>query len=129
MPKILVNYKYNKKKDEYSLFESDVVYADMPLALMELGAEYDEILIVPINNQATVVDKVEFLSRNKQFHLVADGERILEDKEKGTPIWLPKDTNLEELRYINGQILKVETKAEEELEVEGEAQEEIIKEE
>lgn len=129
MPKILVNFKYNKKKDEYSLFDTDVVYADMPIALMELGAEYEEVLIVPINGQATVVEKGEFLARNKQFHLVADGEMIVEDKERGTPVWLPKDTNLTELRYINGQILKVENKTEVEEEVEGNAQEDIIKEE
>lgn len=129
MPKILVNFKYNKKKDEYSLFDTDVVYADMPIALMELGAEYEEVLIVPIGGQATVVEKSEFLARNKQFFLVADGEMILEDKERGTPVWLPKDTDLTELRYINGQILKVENNAEVVEEVEGNAQEEIIKEE
>lgn len=129
MPKILVNFKYNKKKDEYSLFDNDVVYADMPIALMELGAEYEEVLIVPIGGQATVVEKSDFLARNKQFFLVADGEMILEDKERGTPVWLPKDTNITELRYINGQILKVENNAEVVEEVEGNAQEEIIKEE
>lgn len=129
MPKILVNFKYNKKKNEYSLFDTDVVYADMPIALMELGAEYEEVLIVPIGGQATVVEKSEFLARNKQFFLVADGEMILEDKERGTPVWLPKDTDITELRYINGQILKVENNAEVVEEVEGNAQEEIIKEE
>lgn len=119
MPKILVNFKYNKKKDEYSLLNSDVVYADMPIALMELGAEFEEVLIVPISGQATVVEKSEFLAKNKQFFLVADGEMILENKEQGKAVWLPKDTDISQLRYINGQIVKVE----------GNAQEDIIKEE
>lgn len=120
MPKILVNYNYNKKEDKYTLSNYDVVFADMPLAIMDMGAEYEDILVVPVDNVKMVVDKKEFLKTNKAFYLVADGEVVREDKKNGTLIYLPRDTDISELRYINGQLVKVannvETTAEDEIE-------------
>lgn len=124
MPKILVNYIYNKKSDTFKLRDSNIVFADMPIAEMELDAEYDDILVVPINNRMTVVDKEEYLKTNKQFKLsvLPDGT-VHEDNQNGTPVWLPKDTDINRLRFINGQLvledIKEETQ-ETEIEKEGE---------
>jgi hypothetical protein len=107
MPKILVNYTYNKKNNTYSLLDNNVVFADMPVAIMDMGVEYDEILVIPINNQNTVVDKVEYLKINKQFKLIANEDRSVKEDVNGTPIWLPKDTDITKLRVINGQLVLV----------------------
>lgn len=113
MPKILVNYNYNKKEDKYTLSNYDVVFADMPLAIMNMGEEYDEILVVPVNNAKVVVDKKEFLKTNKAFYLVSDGELVKEDKKNGVLVYLPKDTDISKLRYIQNQIVMVEDAIEE----------------
>ena len=112
MPKILVNYLYNKKNDTYSLVSNSVVFADMPIAVMEMGAQYDEILVVPINKQNTVVDKEEYLKTNKKFKLIADENGKVEESPNGVSIWLPKDTNIQNLRIINGQLVLVDEKEE-----------------
>lgn len=115
MPKILVNYKLDKKTNTYKVLENDVVYADMPIAVMDMYAEYDDILVVPINNMMTVVDKVEYLKANKQFRLTANEDgSVVEDNEKGTPIWLPRNTDLSKLKVVNGQLVLVEPKEEKE---------------
>lgn len=107
MPKILVNYKYNKKLDLYKVIKNDVVFADMPVAVMDMGAEYDDILIVPINNVSTVVDKHEYLSVNKKVYLKVDGEKVFEAPD-GTPFYLPKQTDISKLRFINNQLVLVD---------------------
>lgn len=113
MPKILVNYKHNKKTDTYTVLENNVVYADMPIAVMDMYAEYNDILVVPLNNVMTVVDKEEYTKINKQFKLTAypDGT-VKEDSQNGTPIWLPKDTDINMLRVVNGQLVMIEPEKE-----------------
>lgn len=108
MPKILVNYKYNKKNDKYSLLENEVVFADMPIAEMDMGTEFDEVLVVPINGRNTVVEKEEYLKVNKLFKLVSDKDGNVTEDANGVPVWLPKDTNIEQLKFINGQLVLVE---------------------
>jgi hypothetical protein len=108
MPKILVNYTYNKKKDTYSLIDNGVVFVDMPIAVMELGAQYDEILIVPINQQNTVVDKEEYLNANKRFKLAVDEEGNVKEDDNGAFVWLPKNTDVSKLKVINNQLILVE---------------------
>lgn len=112
MPKILVNFKYNKKTDTYSLVEGDVVFADMPIAIMDMGAEYDSILVVPMNNQNTVVDKEEYLKVNKLFKLAVDQEGNVSEDPNGVPIYLPKETDISKLKFINGQLVMEEEKEE-----------------
>lgn len=112
MPKILTNYKYDRKKDEFKLLDFDVVFADMPIAVKEMEADYEEILIVPINNVATVVDKKDYLSKNKLFHLKADGDKVIESPD-GAAAYLPIDTDISKLRYMNGQLVLEETLTEE----------------
>lgn len=109
MPKILVNYKYNKKNDTYSILEGEVVFADMPVAVMDMGAEYESILVVPMDNVNTVVDKEEYLKVNKLFKLsVADSEGTVVEDPNGAPIYLPKETDISKLKFINGQLVFVD---------------------
>lgn len=107
MPKILVNYKYNQKQDSYKVIKNDVVFADMPVAIMEMEAEHDEILVVPINNVSTVVDKQEYLSLHKKVYLKVDGEKVFEAVD-GSPVYLPKQTDISKLKFINNQIVLVD---------------------
>lgn len=109
MPKILVNYKYNKKEDSFKVLNYDHIFADIPVAVMEMDTEYDDILVVPIKNIPTIVEKEEYLKIHKKFYLKADENGRLYEAADGHPIYLPKDTKLEELIYINGQILKMDT--------------------
>lgn len=112
MTKILVNYAYNKKNDTYSLVNSDFVFVDLPIAVMDINANYKSILVVPINGQNTVVDKDEYLSKNKLFKLAVDETGKVIENQNGVPTYLPKDTDLEKLMYINGQLVLVEDKKE-----------------
>ena len=112
MTKILVNYVYNKNNDIYSLVNSDFVFVDLPIAVMDINASYRSILVVPINGQNTVVDKDEYLSKNKLFKLVADKDGNIREDQNGVPTYLPKDTDLTKLMYINGQLVLVEDKKE-----------------
>lgn len=113
MPKIYVNYIYNKKKDTYKLCPTDVVYVDAPTAVMEKNEEYDEVLVVPVKGVPTVVDKETFLEFHKAFYLSANGENIVEDEEHGIKMYLPKDTDISKLRYINNQIVLLDGEREE----------------
>lgn len=108
MAKVLVNYIYNKSKDEYEiLMGSKYVYADMNVAVMETEDEIRVPLVVPIRGAMTVVDRAAYELINKKFKLVADENgNVLED-ENGTEIWLPKDTDLSKLRSINGRLVMV----------------------
>lgn len=112
MPKILVNVKYNKKNSEWSVLPYERgVFADMPIALMDMDAEYDSIIVVPINKVNHVFDKEEFLSKNKFFSFVIEGENVREaekDEEVHLAMWLPIDTDISKLRYIQNQLVMVE---------------------
>ena len=81
---------------------------------------------LPINKVATVVDKKEFLSTHKKFKLAVSGELIVED-ENGADVYLPIDTDISKLRYINNQIVMLDENQVEE--VKEETKEEVIKEE
>ena len=109
MPKILVNYTYNKKNDKYTLLlNNEYVFANMPIAEMELGQEFEgDILVVPMNDKATVVDKEEYLAVNKLFHLAIneDGEHLHEEPNGKISLYLPKDTPVDRLVIKNGQLL------------------------
>lgn len=108
MPKILVNYKYNKKTDTFTIINNGIVYADEPIAEMDMYAEYDEILVVPINKRKTVVDKEEYMKNNKIFKLIllSDGT-VHEDNQNGQSVWLPKDTDISKLRFIDDQLVLI----------------------
>lgn len=122
MPKILVNYKHNKKSDTYTILPRDCVYADMPIAEMEMYAEYEDILVVPINNRMTVVDRAEYTVINKQFMLAVNPDGTIREDQNGQSVWLPRDTDISKLRFINGQLVLVSEEETQETENEKEGE-------
>ena len=65
MSKILVNYNYNKKKDQYTILDNEYVFADLPVAVLESEDEIVEPFIVTENGLWTVVEKQQYLSSHK----------------------------------------------------------------
>lgn len=108
MAKILINYVYNKTTDKYEIQKLPYVFADMKVAVLETEEEINEPLVVPINNVLTVVDRAKYQSINRKFYLVADENGKISEQEGGAEIWLPKDTDLSKLKYINGRLVLVE---------------------
>ena len=106
MPKILVNYIYNKEKDNFTIIEDSVVYADMPVAIKERFSKFEENYVVPINGKNIVVDKNEFFSINRLYKLKLVEENKVEESEDGEiKVYLPKTGfNVSDLRYLNGKI-------------------------
>lgn len=113
MSKILVNYNYNKTKDKYTLLNTDVVFAELPVAVLESEQEIIEPLVVPINGVDTIVEKSVYTADNKKFKLALDENGNVIECEKGVDIWLPKDTDISKLAYVNNRlVLKEEEKVE-----------------
>lgn len=113
MARILVNYIYNKAKDEYKILEPDCVYADQKIAVLETEEEIGTPLVVPIRGFMTVVDRIAYESVNKKYHLIADKEGNVSEHPNGAEVWLPRDTDINKLKYINGQLVAVEEKEKE----------------
>lgn len=105
MSKILVNYNYNKSKDKYTLLDSGVVFADLPVAVLESEQEIVEPLIVPIKNVMTVVEKEPYIAIHKKFKLALDDKGNVVENENGMEVWLPRKTDVSKLAYINGQLV------------------------
>lgn len=114
MARILVNYIYNKAKDEYKILDPDCVYADQQVAVLETEEEIKRPLIVPINGTPTIVDRDRYEAVNKKFYLVADDKGIVSENPNGTEIWLPRDTDVSKLRFLNGQLVMVADEPEKE---------------
>lgn len=109
MPKICVNFKKNKD-NSYKLYtDTGLVYADMPIAIMEMDAEYINPIVVMLDNIPTVVEKEEYEKTNKLFKLKIKEDSTLEEDVNGFEIYLPKDTQVKDLRFIDGQIVKINT--------------------
>lgn len=114
MSRILVNYNYNKTKDKYTLLDSGVVFADLPVAVMESEKEYHEPMAVNLDGLTTIVEKSEFLSKNRLFKLALDKDQNIIESEDGVDFYLPIGTDLSKLEYVDGKIVpKQETKEEE----------------
>ncbi len=109
MARILVNYTYNKAKDEYKILDYTCgVLADMKVAILELEEDINEPLVVPINDMMTVVDRASYELTHRKFCLVADETGDVIEHPKGKVFWFPKDTDVSKLRLINGRIVMVE---------------------
>ena len=107
MPKILVNYSYNKKKNKYNILESDVVFAELPVALMDMDMDTEDILVVPIQGKNTVVDRKSYLEKHQLFRLTVNEDGTIKEDPNGAPIWLPKETKIPNLRLMNGQLVLI----------------------
>ena len=114
MARVLVNFIYNKAKDEYKVLDQGCVYADQKVAVLETEELINEPLVVPINGAMTVVDRKRYETLHKKFHLVADKDGNISENENGAEIWLPKDTDISKLRFINNQLVKVEDEPQQE---------------
>ena len=108
MARILVNYIYNKAKDEYKILDPDCVYADQQVSVLETEDEIKRPLIVPIRGMLTVVDRDRFEQVHKKFYLVADEKGNVMENPNGTERWLPKDTDVSKLKVVNGQLVMVQ---------------------
>lgn len=112
MARIYVNYIYNKAKDEYKVLDSEYVYENQKVAVMETEDVIEVPLVVPINHKMTVVDRARFEAINKKFYLASDENGKVYEDTNGVELWLPKDTDVSRLRFINGQLLMVEDEEE-----------------
>lgn len=120
MARILVNFIYNKAKDEFKVLDGDCVYADQKIAVLETEDSINRPLVVPIKGIMTVVDRDRFEQIHRRFYLVADEQGNVREDPNGAEIWLPKDTDVSKLRYVNNQLVMFadEEKAEPEQEKE-----------
>lgn len=105
MARILVNYIYNKAKDEFKVLDQDCVYADQRIAVIETEDIINKPLVVPIKGAMTVVDRERYERVNKRFYLAANEQGEVREEPNGAEIWLPKDTDISKLRFINGQLV------------------------
>lgn len=109
MAKILVNYIYNKKKDEYKLMDESMVFAEMPIAVMDTDEVINEPLIVLKDGVMTVTDRKTYEINHKKFKLTANEfGKVVEDPNGVLEAWLPKDTDVSKLRLINNTLVLVE---------------------
>lgn len=107
MARILVNYIYNKAKDEYRILDSGCVYADQKVAVLETEQEIKRPLVVSVKNMMTVIDRDEFEKNHRRFYLLSDEKGNVMEGPNGAEVWLPKDTDVSKLRFINGQLVMV----------------------
>lgn len=127
MARILVNYIYNKMTDQYEIQKGGYVFADQRVAVLETEEPINRPLVVPIRNQLTVVDRDRYEAVNKRFYLVADDKGNVKEDVGGAEVWLPKDTDISKLRYINNQLVMVDDEPKKEQEQEQEAVKETKK--
>lgn len=114
MSRILVNYNYNKAKDKYSILDNEYVFADLPVAVMDSEKEYHDPMAVSLDGLTTIVERSEFLSKNRLFKLALDKDQNIIESEDGVDFYLPIGTDLSKLEYVDGRIVpKQETKEEE----------------
>jgi len=123
---VLKNYKLTKEKYEEFPFikirDDDEVFEDLPICSVDFGREIEKpVLFKPSDGTfpkaVELRDLIKILSTLKKFHFKIEKETgaltEVPEKESEFSIRLPQDTNVEELKFINGQIIK-EAKVEDE---------------
>lgn len=111
MPKIIKNYKVNKKTGKVELLDYEHVFVDMPICQVDMDYEYDE----PYVYQGVCYEKREIFSKNKEVRLrvAPDGRTLIEDPNGQILTLLPKEFNdYKHLQLINGQVMLVEEEPE-----------------
>jgi hypothetical protein len=119
--KVLKNYKKTGEVLDgdfpfIKLTESEDVFAELPLCVVEYNTFYKEpVLFAQPNKMPMVVEKtalLEKLSKLKKFYFLVNEEtgQVQEvEKEKANLAYrLPKDTPVDKLVYQNGEILLIE---------------------
>ncbi len=113
--KIFKNYKVTKEKYEefpiVKIFDHEEIFAELPFAVVEYGEEFAKpVLYGSWNGLPTIMeleDVKQALAHLKKFYLKEiEKGRVKETtpEEATIVIRLPKDTNLDELIFENGQI-------------------------
>lgn len=109
MARVLVNYTYNKSKDEYKIMDySCGVFADIEVAVLDTNLDIKEPLVVPIQGVMTVVDRKSYEEIHKRFVFSVNEHGKVEENEKGDiVVWLPKNTDVSKLRVVNNQLVLI----------------------
>ena len=113
MARIYVNFKYDEETDSYSYEKyGNYVFADQPVAVLNLGDIIDTPLVVPMKGILTIVDRKKYEKFNRLFRYDVKDEKsgeIVENSANGRfAQWIPKNTDTSRLRQINGQLALME---------------------
>lgn len=112
--KQLINYKAKKEKlEEYpyvELFTDREVFVELPICVIDFGRYYEKpVLYGNYNGIPTVYEEEEVrahLKTLKVFHLKNNKGKLTEvdAEDADISIRLPKDTDVNQLVYDNGQV-------------------------
>lgn len=112
--KILNNFKPTKETIEgylvVELFDKGGIFIDLPICAVDFGRHYERpVLYGEYKGIPTVYEEVEVRERLKAlklFHLKNSKGKLTEvpEAEADIHIRLPKDTNVDELVFENGEI-------------------------
>lgn len=108
MARVLVNYIYHSDKDEFEVLKGSYVFADIKVAILDTDDLIRKPLVVNIKGNPTIVDREAYELNNKKFKLEANEKGKVFESDKGVEVWLPKDTDIKKLRFINGQLVMVD---------------------
>ena len=109
--KILKNYFYDANSDRYQILNTPYVLATEPFVIVDTNIKVEEPLIIPTIYGDTLVDRVSYEKVNKKFFFNVKDDLSVEEVKEGTyqlMKWLPKDTDVSKLKFINGDIVLVE---------------------
>lgn len=108
MALVLVNYIEDKSTNTFTLLPRTCVLATEKVAILNTEIVIKTPLIVPIKGRMTVVDKDAYEAIHKQFCLKVNKDGTLTEDPTGMKVWLPKDTNVSDLRIVDGELVKIE---------------------
>ena len=107
MPKIIVNYI---TKDDKTKIHKSPVWADLPIAICNLYDEFKDPLIVPTGGIPLIVEKEEYLKTRRKFFLDVNEDGTVKEVDEQAArfvFYYPKDTDVSKLRYVNGNIIRI----------------------
>lgn len=131
MPKVLLNYKIDKKTKKIILKYDDVVFVDSPICVADYDTEYEDPVLAPVPNSFPIaMERDEFTkllekqqqefekrkaemekNNEKIFRFKINPDNTLTEVGDNEPCdiekILPKDTKVEELNYLNGDVVRV----------------------
>lgn len=124
MALIFKNYKQTKTKHEdlfeIKILEGEDVFVELPLAVAEFGVEYSEpVIFGDSQGVPRIFEAKDLLKSTKLFHFKEGAEDVetkqraviecdFKDPDKKITARLPINTPVEDLIFIDGQILLAE---------------------
>ena len=109
--KVYKNYFYDANSDSFQILNTPYVLATEPVAIIDTEVKVKIPLVIPTNIGNIVVDRETYEKTHKRFYFnIKEDMSVEEIKEGNFQImkWLPKDTDISKLRFINGDICLVE---------------------